>query len=116
VRTDLRQALTSRPRRKGKQMFRIATLACFMFCAAFPAGAAENKFDISPAEACKLIFIYAHGGDRLTFDANSAMPAITTKCNRASTHALGLRENDCTATQFLLRMESRSLPELTCKG
>jgi hypothetical protein len=109
-------ASARQPNWEGKQMFRIATLACFIFCAALPTGAADSKFDISPVDACKLIFFYAHGGDRLTFDANSAMPAITAKCNRATTHKLGLRESDCTATQFLLRMESRSVPELTCKG
>lgn len=97
-------------------MLRIVTLVCFALSIIAPARAADDKFDISPVDACKLIFFYAHGGDRLTFDANSAMPPITAKCNRATTHVMGLKEDDCTATQFLLRMESRIVPELTCKG
>lgn len=69
-----------------------------------------------PAEACRLIFIYARNGDRISFDDNSAMESLTAKCNIARSHEFGLREEDCAVTQFLLGMVHQELPELTCKG
>ena len=69
-----------------------------------------------PAEACRLIFIYARNGTRISFNDNSAMAALTAKCNLARSHEFGLHENDCAVTQFLLGMVHQDMPELTCKG
>jgi len=101
-------------------MIRFAVLAAVAACLAGPADAAQPakvlENGIAPAEACRLIFIYADAGDRLAFQQNNAMPAVTEKCNRARSHDLGLVENDCQVTLFLLRMINRSVPELTCAG
>ncbi len=71
---------------------------------------------VQPAEACRLIFIYARNGDRISFTTNSAMPSLTAKCNLAKSHEFGLHEDDCAVTQFLLDMVHQEVPELTCKG
>ena len=55
--------------------------------AAQPAQSLENG--VAPAEACRLIFIYADGRDRLSFQLNNAMSAVTEKCNLARTHLFG---------------------------
>ena len=69
-----------------------------------------------PAEACRLIFIYARNGTRISFDDNSAMADLTAKCNLAKSHEFGLHENDCAVTQFLLGMVHQEMSQLTCKG
>ena len=71
---------------------------------------------VQPAEACRLIFIYARNGDRVSFASNSAMPSLTAKCNLAKSHEFGLHEDDCAVTQFLLDMVHQAVPELTCRG
>jgi len=71
---------------------------------------------VQPAEACRLIFIYARNGDRISFTSNSAMPSLTAKCNLAKSHEFGLHEDDCAVTQFLLDMVHQAVPELTCHG
>jgi hypothetical protein len=55
----------------------------------------ENS-GLAPSEACRLIFIYARNGDRISFNDNSAMPSLTAKCNKARS--------------------AQTVPELTCKG
>jgi hypothetical protein len=69
-----------------------------------------------PAEACRLIFIYARNGTRISFNDNSAMADLTAKCNLARSHEFGLHENDCAVTQFLLGMVHQEMAELTCRG
>lgn len=106
-------------------MKQIALTLAFVTMTAIAAGASTEQWNaiglrlesgVTPAEACRLIFIYARNGDRVTFAANSAMAPLTAKCNTASTHAFGLLEDDCSVTQFLLGMVHTAVPELTCKS
>jgi hypothetical protein len=106
-------------------MLKAALSVAFIALTSFAAQASTETWNengvrleggIAPSEACRLIFIYARNGDRISFNTNSAMPSLTEKCNTARSHEFGLSEDDCRATQFLLDMVHQEVPELTCKS